>query len=178
MIQKESFSYNQEETLQEKIDRICWLVPQEEPSEIQLRQTSDNFYKSLHLKKLPVKIIEGDWRKAGKLAKAFKDDSVHDFAFEFMNISPLNKFLYYTTERKIWEATRKVIKQNRLRSIRHSVYEVANTAMEYSDYCIGWSLEREKANPFEPLFDNIYSKGFVFLGPIKGESVIFVPPFK
>jgi hypothetical protein len=165
------------ETSETEMAKIEWFSPKEIPNVEELKKISDAFYESLGLPQLPLKIIYDDWEEAGRLLK-IKDQSVEEFAFDFMNISDLDQLHYLATNRRISAATQMTIRQGKLNSIKNSVYEVAEVAAEYSNYCIGWSLEREKHNPFEPLINNIFGKGLVFLGPIKGNSVIFVPPIK
>ncbi|OGD85838.1 hypothetical protein A2Z23_02150 [Candidatus Curtissbacteria bacterium RBG_16_39_7] len=172
-----------------KINNIGWFEPQEEPDHETLQKLSDEFYSRQNLNSLPLKIIKGDWPTAWSLQRDIIQNPIW---FPTRNVSRAtaldlakimaHDMVWNETFNETWNQIRKKISN----VTKTGSFDVANRIVQDAVNAAEWIVLEDlipqkgynKGNPFELLFDGINDKGYWFVGPVKGRSVIFVPEIR
>jgi hypothetical protein len=172
-----------------KINNISWFEPKEEPHIQILQQLSNKYFQRINAKPLPLRIIREDWevaQEAARIALHCWGKKSSPYQEEYLVGSTMLKVAETTLRFPAWRATWLM------------VHEMANWDFFYADRewhlgarraatdaAIWMTIEDlmptfgyNKGNPFEVLFEGVYNQGYWFIGPVKGESVIFVPEIK
>lgn len=163
--------------------------PQKEPSAETLQRLSNQYFQRINAKPLPLRITREDWDKALDIARnaleywarastsPYKEESAarntaHQVAQDTFR-SPAWNIAYSITLRVAgYSSNRRDLSYLDARSaaVDAATWITVEDLMPQHDY--------DKGNPWQPLFEGIYDKGYWFIGPIDRKSVIFVPPIK
>lgn len=114
---------------------------------------------------------------AGEAASEMTKGATEDAAWKsMMSAAPFVRLEAYV------EAHGLLSKMARYRAVRSAVSDAVEHAMAAARFILVEDLMPndgyDKGNPFKVLFDGIYDKGYWFIGPVKGKTVIFVPKIK
>lgn len=144
-----------------KINNIVWFKPQEEPNLEVLQKLSDEFYRRLNYHPLPLRIIRDNWHVAL--------DAETDWNANVWRKIPSCGWS------KAWNEA-----WNMAMAATHGVGISLATDAQWAAAWItveDFMSKRgyDKGNPFEVLFEGINDQGYWFIGPVRFESVIFVP---
>jgi hypothetical protein len=166
-----------------KINNISCLQPQEEPDIEALWQLSDEFYERLNLTPLPLRIIRDDWVAADRARSEGHEQRRKDLQ------NAASKAAWNVKLNEAWKVTDDITLG--AASVRwciewDKVYGMADairTMISDARWVTGWMIEEDfwsskgyKGNPLELLFEGIWDKGYYYVGPVRREVVIFVPP--
>lgn len=170
-----------------KINNIALFQPQREPNAEILQRLSNQYFQRIKTKTLPLRIIREDWEKAREAARI----ALH---FYGKKLTPYQE--EFTAGTKMRIAAEKTSRFEAFRITWLIVHEMATWDYTHIDWYLDartaatwaatWIIVEDlmpqygydKGNPWEVLFEGIYDKGYWFVGPVKGESVIFVPEIK
>jgi len=174
-----------------KINNIRWNKPRAEPNVENLQQLSDDFYQRLGLRTLPLRIIRGDWCEVWEAVKQSEWSEIWGKVLNFVG----------TTREEAQSPTRNLALNTGWGAVRQTVHDsvletgagpkMAEDIARHTALAASWAAvwitvkdstmltrRSKRTNPLEMLFDEVYDKGSYFIGPVNGESVIFVPEIK
>jgi hypothetical protein len=170
-------------------NNVPWFRPQGEPNLKELQQFSNGFYQRLGFRSLPLRIIRDDWGTAWETLEQAKWSKVWGKVLDAVGASreesqSPTRILALNIG---WSITRQAVHEAVLKTGAgpRLAKDVARQTALASAWSAVWIIAEDSIpkkvhqdNPFVPLFEEIYDKGYWFIGPVGKKSVIFVPEIK